>query len=207
MTVPKTDLKKVHRSLYTATANPGLVEAPELPFLMIDGRGDPDGDGYRRAVEALYGVAYAVRFALKKAEVLEYPVMPLQGLWWPDEGREFSYDLTRDAWCWTMMILQPAEATAEVVQEALTTAAKKKPGLPVPDVRAERLHEGPCAQILHTGPFATEPATLTRLYGFLDEKGLAIAGRHHEIYLSNPHRTAPEKMRTILRYPVTLPSA
>lgn len=203
----KTDLKKVHKALYAATADPRPVDVPDFPFLMIDGAGDPNGDGYRQAVEALYGVAYTVRFALKDAGVLEYPVMPLQGLWWTAEGRDFSYDLTRDAWRWTIMIMQPAQATGEVVREALATAAKKKPGLPVPEVRAERLHEGACVQVLHTGPFATEHTTLDRLYGFLEEEGLAITGRHHEIYLSDPRRTAQEKMRTILRYPVAPPSA
>jgi len=200
--MPKTDLKKVHKALYTASADPRPVDVPDLPFLMIDGTGDPNGDGYRQAVEALYGVAYTVRFVLKDAEVLEYPVMPLQGLWWTAEGQDFSYGLTRDAWRWTIMIMQPAQATDEVVREALAAAAKKKPGLPVPDVRAERLHEGACVQILHTGPFAAEHTTLDRLHGFIEEEGLAITGRHHEIYLSDPRRTAQEKMRTILRYPV-----
>ncbi|WP_344455535.1 GyrI-like domain-containing protein [Actinocorallia aurantiaca] len=205
--MPKTDLKKVHKALYTATADPRRVDVPDFPFLMIDGAGDPNGDGYRQAVEALYSVAYTVRFALKDAEVLEYPVMPLQGLWWTAEGQDFSHDLTRDAWRWTIMIMQPAQATDEVVREALTAAAKKKPGLPVPDVRAERLHEGACVQVLHTGPFATEHTTLDRLYEFIEKEGLAITGRHHEIYLSDARRVAQEKMRTILRYPVTPLSA
>lgn len=207
MTTPKTDLKKVHKALYTATADPRRVDAPDLPFLMIDGAGDPNGDGYRQAVESLYTVAYTVRFALKNAGILEYPVMPLQGLWWTAEGQEFTYDLTRDSWRWTIMIMQPAQAGDELVREALTAAAKKKPGLRVPDVRAERLHEGACVQVLHTGPFATEHTTLDRLYEFIEEEGLAITGRHHEIYLSDARRTAQEKMRTILRYPVAPLSA
>jgi hypothetical protein len=200
VTAPKADFKKTYKELYTAGARPGLVEAPELPFLMIDGSGDPNGEGYARAVGSLYAVAYAVRFALKGAGVLEYPVMPLQGLWWT-EGEEYSPDMSRESWRWTMMIMQPPQASAEVVKEALATAEKKKPGLRVPDVRLETLREGLCAQILHLGPYAEEQATLARLYGYLEEEGLRITGRHHEIYLSRPGGD-PAKMRTILRYPV-----
>ncbi len=203
MSATKTDFKKIHRALYTATAEPRLVDVPDLPFLMIDGVGDPDGDGYRRAVEALYSVAYGVRFALKAAGIVEYPVMPLQGRWRTEEGEEFAYDSGRDTWHWTMMILQPPQATPALVGDALAAAAKKKPDLPVPDVRLTRLREGSCAQALHTGPFATEHVTLDRLYAFLEEGGYAITGLHHEIYLSHPHRTPPEKLRTILRYPVS----
>lgn len=202
MTAPKTDFKKTHKALYTATADPCLVDVPDLPFLMIDGVGDPDGDRYARAVEALYGVAYTVRFALKNAGVLEYPVMPLEGQWWPEDERYESYADDRDSWHWTMMIMQPPQASPGLVQDALATASAKKPHLPVQSVRLARLHEGTCAQILHTGPYAAEPATLARLYAFLDERGRAITGRHHEIYLSSPRRTAPERLRTILRYPV-----
>ncbi|MFH8368602.1 GyrI-like domain-containing protein [Streptomyces sp. NPDC018031] len=197
-----TDLKKVHRPLYTATARPGLVEAPELPFLMIDGCGDPGADDYRSAVEALYAAAYAVRSVLKGRQVLEYPVMPMQGLWWTDDDQGFRHDADRAHWRWTMMILQPEQATEEVTGEAAAAAARKKPHAPVARVRRERLREGLCGQVLHTGPYSTERVTIDRLEDFLTAEGYAVAGRHHEIYLSNPARTAPEKMRTIIRYPV-----
>ncbi|MFF4774233.1 GyrI-like domain-containing protein [Microtetraspora fusca] len=203
MSTPKTDFKKEYRELYTAGPEPRLVQAPELPYLMIDGVGDPSSSGYASAVKALYGVAYAIRFALKGAGVVEYPVMPLQGLWWADEKPPSDFVAHRDLWQWTMMILQPPQADAALFDEAVATARKKKPSSPIDRVRLEPLREGWCGQILHVGPYSTEDATLERLHAFLEEGGHAIRGRHHEIYLSVPGRTAPEKMKTIIRYPVT----
>ncbi|WP_433422324.1 GyrI-like domain-containing protein [Microtetraspora malaysiensis] len=204
MSTPKTDVKKEYRELYTAKPEPGLVLAPELPYLMIDGAGDPSSPGYASAVEALYGVAYAIRFALKGAGVMEYPVMPLQGLWWTEEDHRSDFTAHRDLWQWTMMIMQPPQAgVAMFFDDAVATARKKKPSSPIDRVRLETLREGWCGQILHVGPYSTEAATLERLHTFLEEGGHTINGNHHEIYLSVPGRTAPEKMKTIIRYPVT----
>ncbi|WP_067175966.1 GyrI-like domain-containing protein [Microtetraspora niveoalba] len=204
MTTPKADFKKTYRELYSAGPEPALVRAPELPYLMIDGMGDPDSaPGYASAVEALYAVAYTIRFALKGAGVVEYPVMPLQGQWWTDEDHRSDYAAHRDQWRWTMMIMQPPQADGAMFDAAVATARKKKPSAPIDRVRLETLHEGWCGQILHVGPYSTEAATVGRLHAFLEEGGHAINGRHHEIYLSMPGRTAPEKMKTIIRYPVT----
>ncbi|MCD0452098.1 GyrI-like domain-containing protein [Actinocorallia sp. API 0066] len=201
MSVPREDFKKTYRVLYAARAEPVVFEAPELRCLTIDGTGSPESEAWTSAVAALYASAYAVRGALKAAGILEYSVLPLEGQWWPGDGLPYE-ESDRDAWCWTMIIPQPPQADDALVRTALETAARKKPALPVPSVRFGPLHEGTCAQILHVGPFADEPSTLAKLYAFLDEQGLAIAGKHHEIYLSDFRRTAPDRLKTLLRYPV-----
>ncbi|MEV6104686.1 GyrI-like domain-containing protein [Streptomyces sp. NPDC051940] len=196
-----TDLKAVHRPLYTARPTPALVTAPPLPFLTADGSGDPDGPGYREAVEGLYAVAYGVRAALKGAGLPPYPVMPLQGLWWSDRREDFAAGGDRSRWQWRMMILQPPQADPGQVADAIAAAVRKgRAG--AERVRLETFDEGLAAQILHIGPYADEPATHRRLMAFIEAEGCEVAGDHHEIYLSHPARTAPEKLRTILRYPV-----
>lgn len=201
MTVPRIDLRAIHRSYYTAAAAPGLVKTPEAAFLMIDGAGDPDGAEYQAAMAALYGVAYAVRAGLKRAGILEYSVPPLQGLWWTDgAGNDQVQD--RASWRWTMMLMQPPQVDADRVAEAVAAVRAKRPTAPVDRVRLAPLHEGTCAQILHVGPYREEAPTIARLHRFITEIDHRIAGRHHEIYLSDPRRTAPEKLKTIIRYPV-----
>ena len=174
---------------------PELLEMPERTFLMVDGRGDPNGsEDFQRAIEALYSLSYGLKFLLKRELGVDRKVEPLEGLWWVDRG-DFSYE-DRTDWRWTVMIEQPAEATPERV-EAL---AREKP--PAIRPRLERFAEGRVAQVLHVGPFADEPRTIEQLHAFIAEQGLRATGRHHEIYLSDPRRTAPERLRTILRQPV-----
>jgi hypothetical protein len=198
------DLKRVHRQLYTATPQPAVVHAPELPFLMIDGKGDLNDPGDRAGVQALFAVAYTLRTMLKNGPAASaYTVMPLQGRWWSADGGDISLTLPRELWRATMMILQPPEVTGELFAEAAAAAADRKPHLPVTGVRLEPLAEGRCAQILHLGPYSQEGPTIARLQAFIREQGRTIAGLHHEIYLSAPDRVAPEKLRTIIRYPVT----
>ncbi|MEV8630094.1 GyrI-like domain-containing protein [Streptosporangium sp. NPDC051023] len=186
-------MKKIHRDLYAAKDVPALLDVPELPCLMADGAGAPSGERYRSTVEAMYGVAYAVRAELKPT--LTFSVAPLEGLWEGDPG-----DLT--SMRWTSLIPQPEQVTAEMVERAVAAVRRKKPSARVDDIRLATLAEGRSAQILHTGPFSEEPATVGKLMKFIAEQGLSLAGRHHEIYLSNLERTAPEKVRTIIRYPV-----
>ncbi|MGV9409511.1 GyrI-like domain-containing protein [Nocardia sp. NPDC003693] len=190
------DFKKQYRELYAARPEPVLLTVPELPYLMIDGKGDPDGPEYAAAVSALYSVAYGVRALLKSAATVIYSVPALSGQW--DGGPSAD----RSDWTWTMMLQQPPQATPEVVAEAFTVTGKKKPELPVDQVRWENFDEGECGQILHVGPYATEPPTRDRLMDFLAAQGRTIAGRHHEIYLSAPGRVAPERLKTLIRYPV-----
>ncbi|MGI5150952.1 GyrI-like domain-containing protein [Plantactinospora sp. CA-294935] len=200
-TTPRTDLKKTYSHLYAAVPAPALVDVPELPYLTIDGVGDPDGPAYQEAVRALYAVAYGLRFGLRRAGVLDYSVAPLEGLWWGSEEQDLTRQ-DRSTWNWTMMILQPPQAGAELVAGVVAATARKKPGVPVDRVELRRMAEGPSAQLLHVGPYREERATRDRLVAFLDRSGYRISGQHHEIYLSDPTRTAAAKLRTILRYPV-----
>ncbi|QLY32922.1 GyrI-like domain-containing protein [Nocardia huaxiensis] len=191
------DFKKAYRDLYAARREPVLLTVPPLPYLMIDGIGDPDGAEYKATVGALYAVAYGIRGLLKSAGTVVYSVPPLQGQW--DGGPTAD----RSTWTYTMMIQQPPQADSALVQEAFAVTRKKKPDAPIDRVRWEIFDEGESGQILHVGPYATEPPTRDRLMEFLAAQGKKLRGRHHEIYLSAPGRVAPEAMKTLIRYPVT----
>jgi len=198
------DLRRELPQLYRATTTPALLDVPPLDYLMIDGSGDPNtAPEYAEAVQALYSVAYTVRFALKRSpEPVDAPVMPLEGLWWVPDMATFSVE-DKSAWNWTMMIVQSAHVTPDLVSSARQTAARKR-GLPgIGRVRLERFEEGRAAQVLHVGPYSAEGPTVAALHRFIADKGLALTGRHHEIYLGDPRRAAPERLRTIVRQPVT----
>jgi hypothetical protein len=178
-----------------ASRDPELLEVPERLLLMADGRGDPnESPEFQRTTEALFAVSYALRFRMKRELGVDRKVGPLEGLWGTDGG-EFSYD-QRSNWSWTLMIEQAQATSSEMV-----AAAARAKGAQVP-LRLERLREGLAAQILHVGPFADEPDTVDRLHAFIASEGLRPVGRHHEIYLRDPRRTAPQRLRTILRQPV-----
>lgn len=197
------DYKRELRELYAPGGEPAIVSVPCLAYLMIDGHGDPNtAPEYTEAVEALYTVAYAAKFAVKRApDGIDYGVMPLEGLWWtPDMSKFTTQD--KSAWDWTMMIMQPDQVTTVVFEDARTKATKKKSLDAISRVRLERLTEGLAAQIRHVGPYDAEGPTIERLHAFITEQGYERAGKHHEIYLSDPRRAAPEKMKTILRQPV-----
>lgn len=200
----KYDIKKARRELYAPPAGDfTVVDVPELRYLAVDGRGDPNTSAaYAAAVEALYGVAYALKFAGKKADGRDFVVGPLEGLWRADDPAVF---LTRDkaAWAWTMMISQPDWITEETVRAAVAAVAGKKANPALAEVRLRSLTEGRCVQILHIGSYDDEGPTLERLHGtYLPDHGLTFNGDHHEIYLSDPRRTEPAKLKTILRQPV-----
>lgn len=201
--MPPVDLKKTHRTAYTASAQtPSLVNVPELAYLMIDGQGDPGGPGFAAATATLYPVAYALKFLLKKRGH-DYTVMPLEGLWWTGDNTSFDY-LDREAWCWTAMLAVPDEVTREDLETVLAELDRKGKELPARDsLRLERLHEGQAAQIMHIGPYATEVPTVERLHAFIATEGLRFERKHHEIYLGDPRRSAPEKLKTIIRQPIS----
>ena len=203
MTVPRLNLRRALRGLYSAGPEPELVDVPELPFLMIDGRGNPNtAPAYAAAVQALYATAYTVRFALKRGPGgIDAPVMPLEGLWWVPDMSLFDV-ADKGAWHWTLMILLPEQVSGELVDDARRTAAARRPQLPVDRVRLERYAEGLAAQVLHRGPYRDEGPTVARLHRFIADRGYALTGRHHEIYLGDPRRSAPEKLRTVVRQPV-----
>jgi len=200
----KLDLRKEYKSLYTApTAGPVLIQVPTMQYLMVDGQGDPNtSSAYRGAVEALYGLAYTLKFAAKRGPAaVDFPVMALEGLWWADDMADFLRG-SRENWRWTAMIMQPPLITEAMLSEARTQLAKKGdvPGLGL--ARLAAYDEGLSAQIMHVGPYAAEAPTIEHLHRFIAEQGYRPAGKHHEIYLGDPRRSAPERLRTLIRQPV-----
>ncbi len=169
---------------------------------MVDGRGDPaTAPAYAQAVEALFSVSYVAKFMVKKgAQAIDYAVMPLEGLWWADDMSAFETN-DRANWTWTMMILQPAFVASELVVAAMAVVRTKKRLPGVDRLRLEAFAEGPCAQVLHVGPFTEEGPTVARLHRFIDANGRRT-GKHHEIYLSDIRRADPQKWKTILRQPM-----
>jgi hypothetical protein len=196
------DLKKTLKPYYTASAaKPAFVDVPAMNCLMIDGQGDPNGQAFQEAVGTLYGVAYTLKFTFKKEKVVDYPVMALEGLWCADDISDFLNE-KRENWKWTVFIVLPDVVTKKDVARAVE-AVKKKAKFPrFPEVRFEKFAEGRAAQILHVGPYASEGPTIERLHKFVEEQGYELRGKHHEIYLGDPRRSAPEKLKTIIRHPV-----
>jgi hypothetical protein len=196
------DLKKEFKTLYTARAGkPAFVEVPPLAYLMVDGRGDPGGVSFQEAVGTLYGVAYTLKFSFKKGRGIDFPVMPLEGLWGCDDMAQFSME-RRDEWKWTVMILLPDVVTVADVVETVAGLKKKSRFDRFPAVRLEQLEEKRCAQLLHVGPYADEGPAVAQLHRFIRDHGGEFRGLHHEIYLGDPRRSAPEKLKTIIRQPV-----
>lgn len=199
----KLDLKKELKHLYNPSAKEVTVEeVPTFNFLMIDGHGDPNtAPEYTAAVETLYALAYALKFKVKKSKGgADYAVMPLEGLWWVEDMTQFDIN-NKGAWDWTMMILQPKFVTAALVAETLPEVGQKKKLPALSRVRFEPYAEGWAAQIMHLGPYSAEGPTVARLHAFIQQNGHALSGKHHEIYLGDPRKTAPEKLRTVIRQP------
>ena len=197
----KVDYKKELKHLYTAAKEPSLVEVPQLSYLRIDGAGDPNSSrSYKEAVEALFSLAYTLKFSVKKGEAMDYVVMPLQGLWWVDDMKQFSVT-RKDEWQWTLMIMQPAMVTASLVESCRSELARKKDLPALAQVEFAAFDEGKAAQVLHVGPFSDEGPTIERLHRFIEAQGLKLTGKHHEIYLSDIRRAAPAKWKTIIRQP------
>ena len=205
----KYDIKVARRDLYAPSARDfSIVDVPEMRYLAVDGSGDPNTSGeYAAAVEALYTVAYTIKAHSRQALGRDFVVPPLEGLWWADDMTSF-VRREKSAWHWTMLIALPEWITDEMVTAARQTARQKKPDLAAIDAVAVRtLHEGRSVQILHVGSYDDEGPVLERLHTkCLPEHGLAPTGHHHEIYLSDPRRTQPAKLKTILRQP-TKPAA
>jgi len=190
--------------LYRATATPQIVKVPSLSFLCIDGHGDPNtSPAYAAAVQALYSVSYAAKFAIKKAGGQDFKVSPLEGLWWAEDLSTFLAG-DKSEWDWTMMIRQPTTVTDELVRRLAGEVADKKSMPAARELRLVSFEEGDAAQVLYVGPYADEGPTIARLHEFIREHGFSFEGhghRHHEIYLGDPRRSAPEKLRTIIRQP------
>ena len=208
----KIDFKKIDKPLYSGKVGRfDRLYVPRQTFLMIDGAGDPNTDlRYARALAALYGLAYPIKFALKRSVMRDHVVPPLEGLWWADDMDSFVTRRKTD-WKWTMCLRQPDEVTADLLEgiraESIAKNAKKKDAPTDTEtlqrVRLETFEEGDVVQTLHVGPYDDEGPVLAHLHdNVIPQMGLAMRGRHHEIYLSDVRRTAPEKLKTILRQPV-----
>lgn len=205
----KVDLKK---ELDGYRALPGqfwVLEVAPLQYLMVDGHGDPNTAAeYADALAALYPVAYALKFASKQQLGRDYVVPPLEALWWADDMEVFTSARDKSRWDWTVMLLVPNWVPSSMVEAAIDSVAKKKQPVSLDKLRLETLDEGRCVQTLHLGSYDDEAEILAAMHGeFIPQAGLELAGKHHEIYLSDPRRVQPAKLRTILRQPVVLTPA
>jgi hypothetical protein len=203
--MPKIDLRKELKPLYTASPKKAaLLEIPRMKFLMIDGSGHPDGNPlFQQGMEALFGVAYTLKFSSKLGpQKLNWTMMPPEALWWV-EGPETFEKADKSAWRWTLMIAQPDAVTAAMVREAKKTLKERKNPARVDEVRLGSLPKERCVQILHVGPYDAVKPAIEKLCTFAAENGYELTGKHHEIYFSDPRRTKPEKLRTIVRFAVS----
>lgn len=200
----KTDVVKILDSYRAQQGEVRVLEVPPRRYLMVDGHGDPNTSAeYAAALAVLYPFAYGLKFFSKRDLDRDYVVPPLEGLWWAQDMATFTTARDKSAWDWTMMLMVPDWLTPEQVAATGEAVAAKNPALDLGKVRVEVLDEGLCVQTLHIGPFDDEGPVLAHLHGsVIPNNGLAVTGKHHEIYLSDPRRSAPEKLRTILRQPV-----
>jgi hypothetical protein len=175
-----------------------------MNFLMVDGAGNPNtSQVYTEAVEALFSLSYAIKFMVKKGKkAIDYGVMPLEGQWWADDMSKFSAD-NKDDWKWTLMIMQPDVVTRELVEESIEEVRKKKNLPALSKAKFKAFAEGKAAQVMHIGPFSEEGPTIQKLHTFIEEHGGRLRGKHHEIYLSDIRKAAPDKWKTIIRQPMT----
>ena len=182
-----------------------IVDVPDMQYLMIDGHGDPNTSPcYAEAVRALYPVAYKLKFASKRDLGHDYVVMPLEGLWWAEDMDSFTASRDRSRWDWTLMIMTPDWIDRQMFDAAVEQAGARDRPARLGGIRLETLSEGRCVQTLHVGSFDDEADVLARIHHeFIPDNDLRMIGKHHEIYLSDPRKVAPEKQRTILRQPVS----
>jgi len=201
----KKDYKKQLKHLYGPSAKKvEIVDVPQMSFLMVDGEGNPNtSKSFSDAIEALYPLSYTLKFMVKKGKMaVDYGVLPLEALWWADDMSAFSTG-NKDDWKWTLMIMQPEFITQKMVKEATEEVERKKKPASLPFVRFDTFKEGKAAQIMHIGPFSKEGPTIEKVHLFIEDNGSRRVGKHHEIYLSDIRRAAPEKWKTIVRQPMT----
>ncbi len=202
-TATKLDLYKLHAAEYVKPKRPTLLATKPARYLAIDGTGDPNGPAFAKAVGALYAMAWTVKMG-KRQLGQDFKVPGLEGLWWCAgcKPSEWIVDRSRRTWRWTLLLRMPETVKARCLVMAREMLEEKGRGEGVAAVRLERLAEGKCVQMLHVGPYATEAATIDAMLAFAREQGVRFTGKHHEIYLSDPRRTAPAKLKTLLRHPV-----
>lgn len=196
----KIDLYKQHKHEYAAPGKPVLVEIKPATYLAISGQGAPGGDRFTASIGALYGAAFTIKMTRKFAGRQDYAVCKLEGQWWSDSGPDLS-KAPKDQWHWNLLIRTPQFVTEEELRKAADVLIKRGKGEEVRQVRLETLAEGTCVQMLHVGPYDQECVTIARMKEFAANNQLEFHGRHHEIYLSDPRRVPPERLKTILRCP------
>ena len=201
------DFKKTEKDLYQPKTVPTVIEVPEMNFLAVDGKGDPNTSAeYAVAIEILYGLSYAIKMGNKG--ILEYVVPPLEGFWDINGGFNKNEPIIADKnkLEWTALIRQPDFVTTEIFEAAKTSLAKKKPQLDLSKARLEKITEGLCVHVMHIGSYDDEPATIEAMEQFAIDSGYIIdineTRRHHEIYLSDPRKVTPEKLKTVIRHPI-----
>ena len=200
----KIDYKKELKHLYRSSAKKvEVVEVPKMNFLMIDGDGGPNHPTFQNAIEVLFPLSYILKFMIKKSDIgIDYGVLPLEGLWWADDMSSFIKD-KKDDWKWTLMIMQPELVKKGMVVKAIEEVRKKKNPVALPLVRFESFSEREVAQIMHIGPFSEEGPTVEKVHTFIENSSKQLSGKHHEIYLSDIRRTAPARLKTIIRQPMS----
>jgi hypothetical protein len=205
MSMEKIDFKKQLKHLYSPSDKKVEIAAvPQMNFLMVDGDGNPNtAKSFSDAIEALYPISYTLKFMVKNGEIgIDYGVLPLEALWWADDMSAFTTG-EKDAWKWTLMIMQPEFITSKMVEKAKEEVERKKKPVSLPLVRFETFKEGKAAQILHIGPFSEEGPAIEKVHLFIKDNGSHPVGKHHEIYLSDLRRAVPEKWKTIVRQPMS----
>ncbi len=197
----KLDLYKKHKAEYIAPKTPTLVQTGPASYLAIVGQGEPGGKEFTAKIGCLYSVAYTMKMA-RKAAGRDYVVCKLEGLWWGDDEADDFFRLPPQQWNWKLLIRVPKFITANDRERAVHTLREKGKSPEVAEVKLETIDEGQCVQMLHIGPYSQEEKTLAAMAAFVEGQGLSLDGLHHEIYLSDPRRIPPERLRTILRHPV-----
>jgi hypothetical protein len=205
MKLQKFDFKKEYKNLFSPSAKEAeIIDVPAFKYIMIDGEGDPNtAQEFQDKVQVLYGLSYTIKFMLKKdgKDPFDFAVPPLSGLWCAEDMTAF-VEGRKHEWKWTLMIAMPDRVTDDVFEKGKETLREKKNPVFLDQARLETYEEGLCAQIMHIGPYAEEGPTIAKLHEFFQEKGYTFNGRHHEIYLGDPRRCKPEKLRTIIRQPI-----
>ena len=196
----KLDLLKEYKNYYKAGNKPEIQEFREANYLVIEGQGEPGGDIFTKKVEALYPLAYGIK-KICKEQGNDFGVPKLEGLWWVESNKP-ALDIPRSEWRWKLLIRMPEFVTKEMVVSVQPEVAAKKKNDLIKEISVEKFTEGKCVQVMHVGPYSDEPETINTLMEFVVEKGLSVNGLHHEIYLSDPRKTDPSKMKTLIRYPV-----